>query len=410
MRLKKLITIMFFVCIFMYSNNALSQLKVKGATSKVIIGPDRMDSDEDPLSVLSLSIFGREDSHGSGAKLAFGDFGSYSRMGWNVFIGEYSNYDSDKLWLHGKNGFYLTYANGDTDFNIMSFDVNRDSNLYIHTDAVINGVKFPLNRTLFPHVFTIHNSYEKLINLKCLTYSDNSLKNNSLSIQSDTIIAQQPIYDSIVTQSESQYDVYDDKYNNDIEFFSDWSKNVYSQPKQRNSFDIEQFKKLFPELIEFDSVGTAYIDYIGLIPILVNAIQEQSDILKAQNLKIKELQSNADSIANLSFTSYISDTTLTKSSYVNDSSSNLSNAFLYQNTPNPFNETTIIKYFLPENTINAYIYILDLQGAMLMSYKLTQNGFGQISINASELNAGMYLYSLVIDNNIVETKRMMLTK
>ncbi len=405
----KVITIMISMCMFTYTNNVSAQLKVKGETSKVIVGPDRVASNEDPHNVLSLAIFGRNDSLGSGAKLGFGDFGSYNKMGWNVFIGEYFNYDSDKLWLHGKNGFYLTYANGDSNFNIMSFDVNRDSNLYIHTDAVINGIKFPLNRTLLPNVVMINNSYERLINLKCLTYNSDNNLNNTSSIQSDTITSQQLLNDSVVMQSENQSDESDDddKYKDDIEFFDNWSKNVYAYPKRRNSFDIEQFTELFPELIEIDSNDVAYIDYIGLIPILVNAIQEQSDILKAQSLKIKELQSNADYINSLSFTS---DTTLTKSSYVNDTSNNLFNAFLYQNIPNPFNETTIIKYFLPEDEINAYIYILDLQGAMLMSYKLTQKGFGQVSINASELNAGMYLYTLVIDNNIVETKRMMLTK
>ena len=37
-------------------------------------------------------------------------------------------------------------------------------------------------------------------------------------------------------------------------------------------------------------------------------------------------------------------------------------------------------------------------------------GDGQISISASTLNAGMYLYSLVVDDRVVDTKRMILTK
>jgi hypothetical protein len=47
---------------------------------------------------------------------------------------------------------------------------------------------------------------------------------------------------------------------------------------------------------------------------------------------------------------------------------------------------------------------------MLLSYILgSNNGFGSITINASELNSGMYLYSLVIGDKQVETKRMIIT-
>ena len=88
----------------------------------------------------------------------------------------------------------------------------------------------------------------------------------------------------------------------------------------------------------------------------------------------------------------------------------LANAFLYQNTPNPFNTTTEIKYFLPEGSTNAYIYVFNLQGNLLLTYNLSDNGFGSVIINGSSLDAGMYIYSLVINGQEAETKRMILTK
>jgi len=85
-------------------------------------------------------------------------------------------------------------------------------------------------------------------------------------------------------------------------------------------------------------------------------------------------------------------------------------AILYQNAPNPFSSNTEISCFLPETTQQAVIYIYNLQGAELKSYSLTQTGYNSITVSGSELPAGMYLYTLVVDNEIIDTKRMILTK
>ena len=164
---------------------------------------------------------------------------------------------------------------------------------------------------------------------------------------------------------------------------------------------------LLPEAIDNcwckEHTNQKYIDYIGLLPILVNALQEQDRIIKAYGLKLQEvIESNE--ITPMDTSLFIS-----KSSLVNTENNKEVNAFLYQNTPNPFNQTTEIKYFLPENVSNAKIYVFDMQGALQMTFSLTETGFGIISISASQLNAGMYFYTLVVDNKEVETKKMILT-
>lgn len=45
-----------------------------------------------------------------------------------------------------------------------------------------------------------------------------------------------------------------------------------------------------------------------------------------------------------------------------------------------------------------------------LDFGIAPMGDGQISISASTLDAGMYLYSLVVDDRVVDTKRMILTK
>ncbi|MDY0053484.1 MAG: T9SS type A sorting domain-containing protein [Bacteroidales bacterium] len=132
--------------------------------------------------------------------------------------------------------------------------------------------------------------------------------------------------------------------------------------------------------------------------------------MTAQSMKIKEMElmSEASSINTLdSSTSTFS----TKSMIDTNSVDRITtNAFLYQNTPNPFNTTTEIKYFLPEGATNSNIYVFNMQGNLLLTYNLTNNGFGTIEINGSSLSAGMYIYTLTINGKEVETKRMILTK
>jgi len=45
-----------------------------------------------------------------------------------------------------------------------------------------------------------------------------------------------------------------------------------------------------------------------------------------------------------------------------------------------------------------------------IGFSITGKGAGNIIIQASELQAGMYMYTLLVNNTIVDSKRMILTK
>lgn len=55
-------------------------------------------------------------------------------------------------------------------------------------------------------------------------------------------------------------------------------------------------------------------------------------------------------------------------------------------------------------------HILNMNGTLLKTLQINQRGTGDEIINGNEYNAGMYLYSLVCDGRIVDTKRMLLTQ
>jgi hypothetical protein len=85
-------------------------------------------------------------------------------------------------------------------------------------------------------------------------------------------------------------------------------------------------------------------------------------------------------------------------------------AILYQNTPNPFTADTEIRCYLPTSATQATLFVYNLQGAQLLDFTITRTGLNTITVYGSELPAGMYLYTLVVNNEIIDTKRMILTK
>ncbi len=82
---------------------------------------------------------------------------------------------------------------------------------------------------------------------------------------------------------------------------------------------------------------------------------------------------------------------------------------LYQNVPNPFNQTTEIRFFIPEQVKKASLVIYDLNGRELRKMDINDRNDSSIKIYGKELAAGMYIYTLIADDNEVDSKRMILT-
>ncbi len=78
--------------------------------------------------------------------------------------------------------------------------------------------------------------------------------------------------------------------------------------------------------------------------------------------------------------------------------------------PNPFNEITKINYFLPSTISDGLINIYDLQGGQVLSYDISTPGEGYIEIQASKLNPGVYIYSLITANGDASSKQMIITE
>ena len=157
-----------------------------------------------------------------------------------------------------------------------------------------------------------------------------------------------------------------------------------------------ELKEIMPELVYEGQNGELCINYIEMIPLLVESIKE----LKAE---INTLQSSNNGGAVVMSRAIGGATDI-------EESTALTIPVLKQNNPNPFTDNTVIEYSLPETVETANIYIYDMNGKQIQQIALTERGNSSVTISGGELNAGMYLYSLIADGQVIDTKRMILTK
>lgn len=168
---------------------------------------------------------------------------------------------------------------------------------------------------------------------------------------------------------------------------------------ERIGFLAQEMEKIIPEVVRTSVNGTKAIAYTDLIAILVEGMKEQQS----------EIDSLKNEVANLSIKSSSSLSKI-QSNSTNSSYDEISPAALYQNAPNPFSQSTQIKYYLPKSVTKALLCIYDLQGKQLKQITINERGNGAQIISASEFSAGIYLYGLIADGNEVDVKRMILTK
>lgn len=153
----------------------------------------------------------------------------------------------------------------------------------------------------------------------------------------------------------------------------------------------QELMEIYPELVIEGQDGYLTVNYVELIPILVKSIQELNE-------KVEELERGSDKSANRN------------SPTLSQSQIKYNQVVLYQNDPNPFTENTTIRCQIPQGISSAVLYIYDMNGLQIDSFSVPSRGDVSLIIEGSRLNAGMYLYSLIADGTVVDTKRMILTK
>ncbi len=163
-------------------------------------------------------------------------------------------------------------------------------------------------------------------------------------------------------------------------------------------------QEVLPELVVADEEGYLSVNYTRMIPVLVEAIkalqtgqdtlvslQQQIRALQQENVAIKKQLSAMQSLLNTGSES---------PSQVHDK------GLLLQNIPNPPQQTTTITYQIPASARQAYLVIRNLLGEEIMRVDHLTAGQGSAEISTSGLTSGTYIYSLVVDGKVVDSKKM----
>lgn len=185
--------------------------------------------------------------------------------------------------------------------------------------------------------------------------------------------------------------------------FNNSSSKNFHHTKNRKGFVAQELQLVFPELVKYDSINDIYcVNYLEFIPITIAGIQEQQ-------VRIDELESELEDLKNL--VANLNNSNLKRLVLSGDMDREVTvKCQLYQNSPNPFGETTSIRYSLPEGTTDADIIIYDMTGKQLQRIPLTQDGKSSIEVNGGELDPGMYMYTMIKDDTIIDTKQMIIIK
>lgn len=115
--------------------------------------------------------------------------------------------------------------------------------------------------------------------------------------------------------------------------------------KSHYALDADRLKEVFPDLVYVKKDGSKAINYMEMIPLLVQSINE----LSAEIEDLKDQVSGDAAKAASRGTTGVEQSVSTKNK-------------LYQNTPNPFKEQTVIRFSLADDVRDAAICIFDMTG------------------------------------------------
>lgn len=325
----------------------------------------------DPDPITRIRIFGPGE-WGQNARISFG--AQWYDEDKTVLVGEaapdlYS--DTDQIWLHGKKGLCVTFNSQASD-TVIQFSPLGDDQLKVSVPVVSPQFLVSSDARFKDNVAPVEQALDALSGLSSVSYHFKGREVNFRPQPSGDDAKSLPD-DALFEQ------FYANRDKGDIHY----------------GFIAQQVQQVMPELVRTDANGYMYVDYIGVIPLLVNAVQElQSRLEQVEGAERQAPESHAPR----------------QTTGTDDVLADMASEVLGQNTPNPFTVDTRIDYRLPEGTRQAAIYVFDLQGKQVDCLPITDMGTGSVTLEGGRLAAGMYIYSLLADGKELASKKMILTR
>jgi len=347
---------------------------------------------------IKLYVSGRFSQKVSGTLGGFGTYDLWSSLGTSFAPG-----NVPKIYGMLNQGYGTTFISGVKDNNNATVAWAGSGNLDF--DFIGSGGALQNAMTLTPsgtlNIGTTNSSSYRL-NVGGSTHatsnwvsSDKRYKKNVKTIDS--------ALDKINALNGVTYN-FNQKVVNDIDF---------AKLKQGNhlGFIAQDLEEVFPELVQKDEAGYHSVNYDGLIPVLVEAVKEQQDVIDEQEEEmlqqeeqITDLRTRLDKLEAL-----LNNTENTQSSIsVPNQNVDISGVVLRQNMPNPLRDKTTIEYQIPDNLGTASLIVYDLNGRSIATYNVVGKGF--VEFDASRLSNGTYAYAIVVDGKSIAGQKMVIQR
>lgn len=343
-----------FACITLATTGTHAQVTLEN-NHHLVVGTPMQSSSSGLVQTdnwASITILGTN-TYNRGGYMTFGE-------GTHVAIGEYITSSGTvpyRMRLHGSNGIRYNDADG------VVFDYLRTTTtptFSFYKPVKVQGLSVSSDARLKSDVKSIEGEWESLLELNPVSY-----KLNSPTPDNGT--------DTAVYSASS-----DELASKDC------------QARVQYGYIAQEMREIFPDLVIEDEQGYLSIDYIGLIPLLVDAVKnlsnEVNELRQANQMQpVRRVSSlGVDEISN-------------------------STTSLSQNRPNPFTSSTVIECTVSPDVRTAYIGIYDLQGKQIKHIDVAERGETSVTVECDNLCAGIYIYSLITDGKEIASKRMIIT-
>ncbi len=186
----------------------------------------------------------------------------------------------------------------------------------------------------------------------------------------------------------------------------DWRRDEFPQinfPERKQlGFIAQQVKEIIPEAVIEDGNGYYSVSYTEIVPVLAEAVKQQQGIIGAQEKEIARL---GERLAKLEAATTDADARF------EENAGGAAGVSLGQNIPNPTGEFTTIPYVLPASVTDAKLVISEAaSGSELRRLPLTGHGAGSVMVSTSDLSSGNYIYAIVIDGKIMQSRTMVVAR
>jgi len=173
--------------------------------------------------------------------------------------------------------------------------------------------------------------------------------------------------------------------------------------KSDYGFIAQEVKEIIPELVSLNPLDSMYsINYIGFVPILTEAINEQQNLIESNKTEIEKIQKlNSELIELLARKNLLDSTNYNRLT---------EKPILYKLNPIKYVNDAKIGIYLPNNIDESMVQITDFNGKLIKQIAISERGKIEILILAKTFSPGMYWLTLIADNELIDTKKLIVTK